>query len=81
MLCKYEGPMPGTLLCVLQMDHTGEHETPSYVYGEEVERIAQSRGWNMSAHSKALAVGDEDRITLTHPINLLTEAEAETYFH
>ena len=29
-LCKYESAESGTLLCVLTMNHEGDHVTPSY---------------------------------------------------
>lgn len=42
--------------------------------------IARERGWDESLFQEALDNNDEDAITLQHPINWLTEDEAEEYF-
>jgi hypothetical protein len=39
--------------------------------------IALERGWDFQSHVDALVGGDEDRISMTHPANELTEDEVE----
>ncbi len=49
-------------------------------YPPEALVMASMRGWVYSTHQTALDSGNEDMITLTHPINWLTEDEAEEWF-
>lgn len=41
---------------------------------------AMQRGWRPQKHVDALLSMDDDEIAITHPINYLTEDEAERYF-
>lgn len=41
---------------------------------------AMQRGWRHQPHLDALLNMDDDEIATTHPINYLTEDEAEVYF-
>jgi hypothetical protein len=41
---------------------------------------AISRGWRPQPHVDALLSMDDDAIATTHPINFITEDEAERYF-
>lgn len=49
-------------------------------YPFEAVRLAEERGWDFDAHRAAIEAGDDNAISLTHPINWLTEEEAEEYF-
>lgn len=58
----------------------------SYLDKKDLIDLASSRGYDHDAHLKAIkddascGCGGSDDITLTHPINWLTEEEAETMF-
>ncbi len=49
----------------------------SLLYHPRTLALVADRGFDADQHRAALASGDEDLIGLTHPINWLTEEEAE----
>lgn len=70
--------------CKNERFHAEEVQQELYEVGAEYNFTAiwraMRRGWDAKAHINALLTRNDEMITLTHPVNYLTEAESEVYF-